>query len=363
MKRLFLLATAFSLTAFFACDQLGDPSGPLPDQKHEFEIEPDETAEAQALERAHIERVRSELAKRRVRMNKRFNSQREYGIQAKLSVGAGEDYTTIQDAIDAASPGDKIKVKESLSPYEEEIVIDVPGVRLTAEGDVTIEGRITVIADEVTIDNFRVEYDDDDEFVIHLDGVSDCEVKDNYVVGGSDGIRLDDSSDCLIKDNTATGADGDGIELCNSDNNDVQENYCFGNGDDGIEIDESDNNEIKGNTCTGNVDGIDLPNGDPDDPDISTGNEIEDNNCDDNTETGIEIGGASHHNVIGSDNTARNHPDYGIELENDTHDNLVKKNDFSNNTPCGILDEGTDNELKKNDTNCVDNTDMAGPEI
>ena len=50
MKRPILLATAFSLTAFLACDQLGDPSSPVADQQHEFEVELDETAEAIAKE-------------------------------------------------------------------------------------------------------------------------------------------------------------------------------------------------------------------------------------------------------------------------------------------------------------------------
>jgi len=62
------------------------------------------------------------------------------GYAAERHVGSGQTYSTIQEAVDASSPGDIIIVHEGV--YREQVVIDVEGITIQAfEGDsVTVSG-------------------------------------------------------------------------------------------------------------------------------------------------------------------------------------------------------------------------------
>lgn len=84
---------------------------------------------------------------------------------AELSVGEGQDYATIQAAIDAASAGDKIMVGPGT--YTESVVVNKDVTILGANADVAgygargtesiVIGRFAIQADGVTISGFTVE--------------------------------------------------------------------------------------------------------------------------------------------------------------------------------------------------------------
>ena len=72
------------------------------------------------------------------------------------------DYSTIQGAVDAASPGDTVVVRPGT--YEEDVVVDVADLTLTGRGDATVVGSgtsgaaVSVDADDVTVERLRVRH-------------------------------------------------------------------------------------------------------------------------------------------------------------------------------------------------------------
>lgn len=108
---------------------------------------------------------------------------------------SGCDYRSIQAAIDAAQPEDKIEVSATGSPYREVLTIKTPDLWLQAtEGRVVIDGGeaevvVTILADGVDFEGFEVQ-------------------------GGSVGIAIEDAYDVSLRANVlATLGDGPMIRL------------------------------------------------------------------------------------------------------------------------------------------------------
>jgi len=258
-----------------------------------------------------------------------------------------DDYATIQAAVDAATPGTKIKVKAG-TYVESPVTVDVAGVRITAEGAVTLQGSFIVSANNVQIDHFTIV--NSASAAILVGAVSGVEIVENEISSGSslsNNIVLDGSTDCTVKDNESRGANF-GVFLSGANGNTIDGNACTGNGD-GIRLNSSADNEISGNNCSGNAgDGIELGS--------SNDNQLKDNTCNDNGDNGIELS-ASGGNTIGSKNTANGNRNFGIRLTNSTgnSNNVVKKNTCLNNGDCDIVDENptTTNTFIKNKAGCT----------
>ncbi len=267
-----------------------------------------------------------------------------------------DHYPTIQAAVDAANPGDNIQVRASGSPYNE--VVTIPrsktGIRVSAKGEVTLNGRFLVLADNVHIRNFRIFLNVPTSWgAIHFHSVSGGKATDNVLIDTpasvtGRGVTLYRSTDCIVKNNSCTGFRLNGIGLFYSNRNTITRNVCTGSSS-GIMVVSSDENLISKNNCSDNLSiGISLNNS-------SDHNQVRRNVCERNGYAGIHL--VSNYNTIGPNNKANQNSQFGILLGGDADFNVVRRNEFQCNGNRDILDLGelfnsADNQIFKNKTGC-----------
>ncbi len=183
-----------------------------------------------------------------------------------------EDGSNIQDAIDNATPGDTIIVRQGT--YRENIVVNVPNLTIISDSGY---GRTIVLAardsddvfhikaDNVTIKGFTIKGATDiyshisfrtaGIAGIYVDGAR-ARISDNYITGNNKGIVLAGSdtkitiTGNIIKNNT-----GCGILLNNANNGEIKNNR-IGYNRIGIHLFDSHNCEIRGNTIEYNDVGL-----------------------------------------------------------------------------------------------------------
>lgn len=152
----------------------------------------------------------------------------------------GADFTTIQAAVDAASSGETIVVKDGT--YTENVLVDKPLVIRTENGpeNVTVTAAapekpvFDVDADSATVEGFAVRGPTNEHIAgIEIVGFDNCIVRKNDCAGCYNGVHLG-----------GTAA-----------NNTVEENYCHENTRRGISLrDTVHDNRVYNNTCENNAD-------------------------------------------------------------------------------------------------------------
>jgi parallel beta-helix repeat protein len=177
------------------------------------------------------------------------------------------NYSKIQDAINAANPGDTVYVFSGT--YYENVIVNKT-INLTGENrDTTIinasgiGSAVYISADRVNIKGFTAigPESEKDEAVIMLDKVRNCRVIDNKPSHRiwSPGIFLNYSDYNTLADNIGTQyrdpVDGEGIYLAYSNNN-IVINNTFSYLNNGIAIDHSPDNTIIKNNLSYNRAGI-----------------------------------------------------------------------------------------------------------
>lgn len=261
------------------------------------------------------------------------------------------DFTTIQAAVAAATPGDTILV--CAGTYHERLSIAKDGLSLRAKGapgDVVIDADligngITISgATGVTIEGFTVrEGHDNDILLLNANGNT---VRDNVLTAAiHDGIQLVNSDGNLIEHNLSfdnLAANACGINLTSgSDHNDVRQN-TLKNNEFGIQIAGSADNVIFHNEAAGNRgNGIrNIGN--------ASGTQIEANRVFRNgfapsavtgtTNAGIRVGSGAGIVVV------RNHAfdNASVDLRSDVATARFKKNHCNTSSPTGLCehDEG-----------------------
>jgi len=165
---------------------------------------------------------------------------------------------TIQEAVNAADPGDAIHVKAGL--YRENVVVNKT-LRIFGENELTtvIQANSTesdvvqIVADNVFISGFTVK-DGNNGVKVHA---SNCTISGNVVFNNSIGITLERSVNCLVNDNTVIrnvrAGIGCGVFLLDrSSNNMIRDNRVLDNGE-GIYLLNSDYNFVVGNLLFNNT--------------------------------------------------------------------------------------------------------------
>ena len=176
-------------------------------------------------------------------------------------------YGTIQEAVDHASAGDTIIVRDGI--YTENVDVGVDNLTIQSENgpDNCIvqaanpdDQAFEVTESYVNITGFTVEGASNVGYAgIYLgSGVEQCNILDNAALHNSVGIRLDSSSRNSITGNNA-GNNNAGILLDNSNNNVITDNNASSNHfASGICLISSSNNIMTNNTASNNKFGIDL---------------------------------------------------------------------------------------------------------
>lgn len=174
--------------------------------------------------------------------------------------GAGSgNYTTIQDAIDDASPGDAVFVYSGT--YLGSITIDKP-ISLVGENKNTTvingtgsEITISVASDWVNVTGLTVENTPFSSIGVSLYGSDGCHIADNVVVGPRTGVALFSSHHNTIGANTVNVSGrtygSSGIHLERSHDNTIANNLVSGSSL-GIHLEGSDGNIIDSNTFLDN---------------------------------------------------------------------------------------------------------------
>jgi parallel beta-helix repeat protein len=178
-----------------------------------------------------------------------------------------ENYTNIQDAINAASDGDTVYVYSGR--YYEHVVVNKT-INLTGENkDTTIIdidvgiSAINVVSNWVNVSGFTVigNGPSSGDRGIDLDLVFNCNINNNIALMNSFGIHIFYSYNNNITGNNLSN-NGYGIRLSGSGNN-IMYNNASHNDRAGIDISSfSDWNNLIGNNVTNNEDGIWLSNSD-----------------------------------------------------------------------------------------------------
>ena len=302
-----------------------------------------------------------------------------------VDAGGSEDFTSIQDAINGASSGDKIIVKDGT--YIENLYVNKSLTIRSENGNENCKLKaldstspIFYVASSYSeISGFTIT-GAKEGFGILINGVDHCYISDNNISNNSFGIYLNHARsgvDCFnpvtrffssnnkIKNNIVSGNYG-GIWLNNSINNNIEKNVVLNN-EYGITPRHSSNNNIirentvisnkkyglvfynsssnlvKDNNISNNYYGIYISGG------INCYNTINDNQISNNNDSGISIwGGYSCYNVI-RENTALNNR-YGIFLKGKSilH-NSITDNNASSNREDGIhMTNSDENDIEYN---------------
>ena len=262
------------------------------------------------------------------------------------------DFTTIQEAVSAAAPGDKVLVCPGT--YHERVLITTSDLTLEARGalgEVTVDADflghgITVMdASGVTIEGFVVRQGhDNDIMVVRATGIT---VRNNLLTAAvHDGIELFGSDDNLVEHNVSI--DNPAVNACGinltggSDRNTIRHNLLVNN-EWGVQIAASADNVVFENEARANRgNGIRNVGG-------ASGTLIEGNRAfnngfapsilTDGTNAGIRIGSGT--GVV----VARNHSfdNTTVDLRSDTAAATFEDNHCNTSSPPGLCEQSEGN--------------------
>ena len=177
--------------------------------------------------------------------------------------GSGpNNYTSIQDAIDATSNGDTVFVYDDSSPYYENVIVDKSINMIGEDKDSTVINgskldnfldTVNITADNVNLYGFTI--NDNPGFyyqaAILITGdhatISNCKIQNSNWIGISMiGSSFSQIFDCELYNNLVA------IYLVDSNENEIRDCLCHENSDDILLFQNSHNNQIINCTCIGN---------------------------------------------------------------------------------------------------------------
>jgi len=240
--------------------------------------------------------------------------------------GWGVDhFDNIQDAIDAATSGDRILVYAGT--YSENIIIDSTKSNLDLFG----EDRAATIINGGGVN---------DVIIVSATGVDigTFTIKNSGSVSNNSVVKIN-ADNCVITDCTISNGVR-GIFASNCDNIKIYYNTITTNDGDGIYLNNSDNNEITYNIITSNNNGIFFYN--------SSSGEIGHCTIQNNDENGIFLNETCDSNTISNNNISSNTKN-GIYFDDHCDSNTISNNDVYSNSYSGIrLENSSSNTLGSN---------------
>ncbi|MCK4365774.1 MAG: right-handed parallel beta-helix repeat-containing protein, partial [Thermoplasmatales archaeon] len=258
-------------------------------------------------------------------------------------------YKTIQDAIDAASDGDVIKVLPG--EYGQDLTIDKSVTIMNDNRDTTVimsstknSYIIKITASSVSLEGFTIEDGTNTSHrkgVIHIQsGANDVAIINNLFNHSANGylVYIDGADDSVISNNTAE-AGSRGIKISNSNSNSIYDNQIENcTKEPGIKLFSSNNNQIEKNILRNNIYGVSLQD--------SSYNIIKNNTIYENTITGVIIESGDFNDILL--NTVYSNIMKGIQFSGSN--NYVYSNSvYGNNIGVYIGASGSDSTV----TNCT----------
>jgi len=230
---------------------------------------------------------------------------------AELTVGTDGQYKTIQQAVNAATSGDTIRVAPGT--YAENVVVD-KSLTITAASGQPIVQAANSGADVFLITSSGV----------HIDGLK--------ITGGASGVHIQQTSKCAVT-NIVARDNKRAVYFSYSTNNKVSDSDLANNGY-GVYSDYSSNNTIASNVATGET-GADNALGDGIFLNYGDSNAVTHNNLSANHVYGISLY-HSPRNII-SNNSISNNEQIGVRLGEESNNNTLTFNTISSNKDLGIL--------------------------
>ncbi|RZB30843.1 MAG: hypothetical protein AEth_00797 [Candidatus Argoarchaeum ethanivorans] len=271
-----------------------------------------------------------------------------FAVLAVISIGCASADTiyvpeggnlTIQQAVNNASEGDIITVRDAYTGTKENIDVTVAYLTIQSEnGSASCivnasnsnDHVFDVQQNYVNITGFTVENaTGTDKAGIYLNSTQHCNISANNVMNSYDGIRLYSSSNNNITNNTANSNNVLGIRLWASSNNTLTDNNASSNSY-GIRLYQSSSNTLTNNTASNNDYGIFLH--------YSSNNMLTSNTASYN-DNGIYLYSSS--NNMLTNNTANSNNDDGIHLQWFSSNNNIANNNLINNTNNNAYDTST----------------------
>jgi parallel beta-helix repeat protein len=241
------------------------------------------------------------------------------------------DYSSIQEAVNAANPGDVIEVRTGV--YKENVVI-TKDITLRGTGLPVIDagrngGGVVLSADGIDLEGFVVVNSSEDFGGIMILS-NDTRVANNTAINNVVGIMLEDGSNNTLTENLIANNENTGLYLYFSNNNTIINNYIGFNLGDGINLWYSKDEAIEANTATNNA-----------------GN-------------GIRFSFSTNNSVVNND--ATNNSLSGIKLSN-SGGNIIRRNSAGNNVLDAIITDSENNIFEDNIPDSVTVTERVIPFI
>jgi parallel beta-helix repeat protein len=237
------------------------------------------------------------------------------------------DFNTVQEAINAANPGDTVIVYSGT--YVENVIVNK---RLTIRSQMGAENTIVHPVDPMT---------QKDVFEVTADNVTISGFTVTVMIGwGAKGIHLNAVEYCIISDNTCYD-NGAGIFLYNSDNNTIMNNNVSNN-QDGMYLHNSDNNKIINNTASNSTSGRGIMLV------LSSNNQILNNTVNSNQDEGIVLMERPTSNNLIANNTVSSNRNYGIHLFAADNNKILNNTVLKNGVGIWLRGASKNNEIANN---------------
>jgi parallel beta-helix repeat protein len=256
-----------------------------------------------------------------------------------------EDYTSIQEGINAAMNGDIVFVYNGI--YYENVMVHKTLTLIGENQEDTIingggnENVVTIYEPYVNISGFTINNSGSipGDCGLSITIFSDyCNISDSRFLNNLYGIRLYSNRNLIWNNNISSNTEN-GLYLSNSSGNTIKDNDILSNTDTGIYLSSSDGNLINGNAIINNNYGIATWE--------SVGNNIVGNNLTSNSEAGILLQTNSDGNKVMGNIVFNNGAGVSLLISNG---NNITGNNASFNIEMGIaLQSSNGNNITDND--------------